>query len=327
MSLKSQSAVEFIILASFMILVIFGFFAVISPRILEAREEGNRKIAEDVADLAYREIETAKSVSDGYTRVFILPQNVNGINYTITLTDNRELVVNYLGHEHIKFLPVNVTGNISKGPVEIRKINNIIYLNVFKPQCQNGKDDDGDGLLDTSDPGCYAGCDYLASSKYMPDALEADSCACSAVAQCCSGMPLGTHYSLFDSTCGASQCWTLCLAAPVLKMKNNLFNIVSFLTDGSVILKGTLQQTNNPPVTANDEFILKDRNGKEVAVLNLRTGNMFITGNLIQNQSTLAPSASSNDFIVKDANNNVVSYIDESGNFYLRGSLTEKGNP
>src|SRR3989344_3611706 len=113
MSLKSQSAVEFIVLASFMVLVIFGFFAVISSGVLEAREEKNRKIAEDVADLAYREIETAKSVNDGYVRVFILPQNVNGINYTITLIDGRELVVNYLGYEHIKFLPINVTGNIS----------------------------------------------------------------------------------------------------------------------------------------------------------------------------------------------------------------------
>ena len=110
-------------------------------------------------------------------------------------------------------------------------------------------------------------------------------------------------------------------------MKNNLLNIVSFLGDGNVILKGTLQQTPNPPVTADDEFIFKDKNGKEVAVLNLITGNMFITGNKFENQQTLTPSPTINDFIVKDSNGNIVSYIDESGNFYLKGSLTENGNP
>jgi len=48
---------EFIMLASFMLLVVLGFFAVTSSKLLEAREEGNRKIAEDIAELAYSEID------------------------------------------------------------------------------------------------------------------------------------------------------------------------------------------------------------------------------------------------------------------------------
>ena len=110
-------------------------------------------------------------------------------------------------------------------------------------------------------------------------------------------------------------------------MKNNLFNIISFLGDGNVILKGTLQHTNNPSITVDDEFIFKDKDGKVVAVLNLITGNMFIAGDKFENQPTLSPSPASNDFIVKDSNGNVIGYIDESGNFYLKGSLTQNGNP
>ena len=72
---KSQSAMEFIVLASFMLLVILGFFAITSSKILESKEEGNREIAADIADFAYREIEIAKSVNDGYTRVFSMPQS------------------------------------------------------------------------------------------------------------------------------------------------------------------------------------------------------------------------------------------------------------
>lgn len=126
---KSQSAVEFIVLASFMLLVVLGFFSVTSSRMLEASEEGNRKTAEDIADFAYREIEIAKYVSDGYIRTFEMPQTVNGVNYSIAIIDDREIVVNYLGYEHVKFLPVNATGNILKGNNKISKVNGLIFLN------------------------------------------------------------------------------------------------------------------------------------------------------------------------------------------------------
>jgi len=126
---KAQSAIEFIVLASFMLLVIIGFFAVASSRVLEAKEEGNRKIAEDIAALAYNEIEITKSVNDGYIRIFAMPQTVNGINYSISVIDNRELIVSYLGHEHVRFLPSNVTGNIIKGNNKISKNNGVTFLN------------------------------------------------------------------------------------------------------------------------------------------------------------------------------------------------------
>lgn len=126
---KSQSATEFIVLASFMLLVMLGFFAVTSSKVLEAREEDNRKIAEDIAEFAYREIETAKSVNDGYARTFAMPQTVNGINYSISIIDNRELTVSYLGYEHVKFLPSNITGNIAKGSNKISKNNGVVLIN------------------------------------------------------------------------------------------------------------------------------------------------------------------------------------------------------
>ena len=126
---KSQSALEFIVLASFMLLAVLGFFAVTGSRVLEAKEEGNREIAKDIADFAYHEIEIAKSVNDGYTRVFNMPENVNGVDYAISIIDNRELIVNYLGYEHIRFLPSNATGSITKGNNKISKSNGIIFIN------------------------------------------------------------------------------------------------------------------------------------------------------------------------------------------------------
>ena len=250
---KSQSAVEFIILASFMMLVAIGFFAVNSSRVLEAKEEGNRKIAQDIADIAYKEVETAKSVNDGYARTFAMPLSVNGVNYSIYLIDNRELEVVYLGYEYVKFLPSNVTGFISTGVNEITKINGIIYIN--------------------------------ASSVQLPPNLL------------------------------------------LLLMKNNIFNVIRFDNGGNVILKGTVQQNTNPQPTADDEFIVRDGNGNNIAILNLINGDMFIKGSVQQNLATLTPSPSNNNFIVKDSQGIVISYIDDSGNFLLKGSLTPNANP
>ena len=224
---KSQSATEFVILASFMFLVILGFFAVTSSRLLEAREEGNRKIAEDIADFAYKEIELAVS------------RKVNGINYAINITDNRELAVNYLDNEFVRFLPPNVSGNIGKGLNEIKKIEGVVYINSTLGECSNSIDDDGDALIDESDPGCYLSCNYLNPGNFVQDADEIDSCSCGDAAKCC-GIGFGDHYSVFDSGCVAAQCKSICLPPPILTMSGGPQNIIRFYDNGSVILRGSL---------------------------------------------------------------------------------------
>lgn len=130
---KSQSAIEFVSLASFMLLIVLGFLAVASSNMLQAKEEGNRKTAEDIAEFAYREIDIAKSVNDGYMRTFNLPQTVNGISYTIDIIDNRELAVNYLDYEFVRFLPSNVTGNVSRGTNKVWRIQGVVYVNNTSP--------------------------------------------------------------------------------------------------------------------------------------------------------------------------------------------------
>ena len=129
MNPKSQSSVEFIILASFMLFVILVFFAIASSKILDTKDEANRQIARDIADFAYREIEVAKTVNDGYIRRFDMPETVNGIAYTIMIIDDAELVVNYLDYEYVKFLPSNVTGVINKGLNTLSKNDGIVYIN------------------------------------------------------------------------------------------------------------------------------------------------------------------------------------------------------
>lgn len=125
---KSQSSMEFVILVGFMLLVIVIFFSIASSRVLKAREDANGVIAEDLAKYAYREIEIAKSVNNGYIRTFSLPNKLVGNNYDIKIVDNKELIVNFLSKEHVLFLPGDVVGNISRGSNKIKKIDGVVHI-------------------------------------------------------------------------------------------------------------------------------------------------------------------------------------------------------
>ncbi len=131
---KSQSAMEFISLASFMLLLVVGFFSVASSKILQAKEDANIKIAEDAADIIYREVNIAESSNEGYKRTFMAPQTINGADYSMRIIDDRELEVNYLGYEYVKFLPSNVKCSSAdvcsnlKRDNTVSKINGIIVI-------------------------------------------------------------------------------------------------------------------------------------------------------------------------------------------------------
>jgi|TARA_Y100000310_G_scaffold75749_1_gene72115 hypothetical protein len=283
-----------------MLLVILGFFAITSSNVLEAKEQGNRNIAEDIAEFAFREIEIAKSVNNGYSRIFALPQTINGVNYSIIIIDDRELIVDYLGNEHVKFLPANVTGNISKGSILIEKIEDVVYLRSIA-ECSDKIDNDLDGSIDLTDAGC--------TDKSDNDETNCGDSACEGPESC----------SSCSSDCG------ICPLPGNFFLKG-LANVFSIDHTGNAILSGTLQKNTNPVPTGDDEFIFKDNGGNNRAIINLITGNMVIQGQLFENQTALNP-ASGNDVIIRDSNGAVVSYLDVSGDFYLKGTLTENGNP
>ena len=128
---KAQSAIEFVSLATFMFIVMVVVFAVVGSKLSEAREQANQQIAEDIASLVYREIEIAFSVNCGYARTFEVPKSVNGIDYNIEVVDNKELVVNYLDYEYVKFLPATIGGEF-KGAKVLNKIDNLCVSGKIK---------------------------------------------------------------------------------------------------------------------------------------------------------------------------------------------------
>lgn len=138
---NAQFAIEFIVLMSFMFLIFLGVIAVITSKVIEAKENERQGIAEDIATLVKNEIGLAKSVSDGYTRKFALPNSIKGVSYTIKIIGNREIVVNYLDKEYVTFLPEKICGDIYMPDNEIDKEKDIVCVNsnLDKTQCQNAE--------------------------------------------------------------------------------------------------------------------------------------------------------------------------------------------
>jgi hypothetical protein len=115
-------------------------------------------------------------------------------------------------------------------------------------------------------------------------------------------------------------------------IENSLGETVAWFGDlGTIVLKGTftkeVYQLNEDPET--DEFRVQDSSGADVAIIDTTNGNMFIKGTLHEKlgESIPAPSEESCDFIIKNSNDEVVSYIDDSGNLYLKGKLYQNPNP
>ena len=123
------------------------------------------------------------------------------------------------------------------------------------------------------------------------------------------------------------------LAAGFTYLANKLFikdsvgnNAASIADDGNLVLKGTIEENSVHLATASTEWIVRI-GGEDVFILDTADGNLYIDGNLFQNQATLTPPVASNNFIVKDIIGNVVMYVDATGDLYLKGSLTESGSP
>lgn len=110
-------------------------------------------------------------------------------------------------------------------------------------------------------------------------------------------------------------------------VKDNIGNRVARFDDvGNVVLKGTLEQNSNYQRTANDEWVIRN-NENDVFILDKINGSLYIDGTLFQNQTALNPKEGSDDFIIKNEFGITTAFVNESGSMFLRGALTQNGNP
>jgi hypothetical protein len=132
---KAQTSMEFVILTGFMLLAFLIFYTVIQAKLVEANKDNIDVAAKQIETLVVNELKIAESVSDGYYREFELPQEVNGMNYTVQIMpgvgNTPEIVVQYNGRERVYFVVqsyVNSASRVSKGWNNVSKIKGVILL-------------------------------------------------------------------------------------------------------------------------------------------------------------------------------------------------------
>ena len=136
---KGQAANELAMVLGIMILFLVAFLAVLGDRLVVATDDRARGLAEDIAEVIESELVLAANAQDGYSRVFTLPESLDGMPYALVLLNrtNTEanfsevvLTVNTSSGEYtaIKVLPDNIFGAFSLGSNLVRKRNGLVNL-------------------------------------------------------------------------------------------------------------------------------------------------------------------------------------------------------
>jgi Raf kinase inhibitor-like YbhB/YbcL family protein len=128
---KSQSAMEFLIMAGFVLFVFSGFFIIIQGNILQKTRENQEKDFKETALMVQDEINLATQSSDGYMREFTLPTRISGLDYDINITEG----LIYIYSKDMRYamaIPLkDMVGNLTKGKNIIKKEFGKVKLNTF----------------------------------------------------------------------------------------------------------------------------------------------------------------------------------------------------
>jgi len=127
---RGQTSIEFIVLLTFMMFVFVSTFVVIQQRTLEVNHAVTLQKGAELMNVVKAEVDLANNAINGYKKEFLIPDYINGRDYTIKLIDNSEIEVTFGDTQTIAFLSTNVTGSISpdKGYHVILKQNNQIFI-------------------------------------------------------------------------------------------------------------------------------------------------------------------------------------------------------
>ena len=109
MKRKAQSATEFVVLVSFMLVVFFVFFTIIQHRISDITDAQDLVYLKEANNVVLTEIELAEQVHADYTRTFML-SSLGDKSYTLELTDPYEITARFGDKEYVNFLSSPLLG-------------------------------------------------------------------------------------------------------------------------------------------------------------------------------------------------------------------------
>jgi hypothetical protein len=132
MNNKGQSALEFVLLVGFMLIVFFMFFFVIQERMVDTFKLQEQQILKEASNVIVNEFDVARFTLPDYQRTFFLP-SAGANEYSTQLKDPLELLISYNDVMVVRFLSEPVYGYIKDlltddGENIIYKTDGVIHL-------------------------------------------------------------------------------------------------------------------------------------------------------------------------------------------------------
>lgn len=131
---RGQSAIEFVVLVSFMIAVFFVFFVVIQGRIVDLAHKQDLIILEEANNIVVSEVDLALAAAPDFEHSFVISDKGTA-GFTTNISNNREVVSRFANKEYVNFFPFNVTGHlnaINKNNTIYRVDGNILFPDGLK---------------------------------------------------------------------------------------------------------------------------------------------------------------------------------------------------
>ncbi len=156
--------------------------------------------------------------------------------------------------------------------------------NATSAVCNNGYDDDCDGLIDCLAPGEVSPLTNFVSSGMEPE----------------------------------------CLCGPFFSIKRGSATLAKIDRDGTMVIEGGLFQdmTFEEPI-GTDNFIIKQGGGSLAWVKGTDwSGDFYVYGTVFEDHDMASPAPGDGDFVINGPDGTPVAFVDSgTGNFYLKGSL------
>ena len=124
---KAQVSAEFFIFLGLAFLIAIAFELASLEQLNDFRLQKENEAVKDLALKLQQELLIAANVEEGYLRIFEIPDNLEGINYSLS-AQNSTITVKSKNAFYLVSIP-RVVGNVSKGTNLINKTNGIIYIN------------------------------------------------------------------------------------------------------------------------------------------------------------------------------------------------------
>ena len=123
---KAQSAIEFVVLATFMFLFFSVLFIYVQSLLVDITQSNKETGIEAVQAAVVKEIDLASRMPSGYERTFTLPSTIQGIPYSIQLQTEtapvKDAVLVSSGDTSlVAFLNADVSGTLQPGQNTLKK--------------------------------------------------------------------------------------------------------------------------------------------------------------------------------------------------------------